>query len=276
VLPSLPASAPHHAAQLPPTPFPHPAAAHRAPLSPGPTCQPLALESRAPCRPPLSRGNGATRAHQPGADAGRPSYPRRAQGPLSLPRLPPSTRLRPQGPLPFPSAPRTRAPSKAAGRRPRFLSSLFFFPICTKCRCLPAPRRAYPRHPPIASPPHHRKSEPLPASNPCLLGEPVLRTSWLSIGVHLTLSLLLWHCRTPPPTLLITGAPPPQLEIAALPPRRTHTSSRYSGEPSSPPPCQVHCRRPSSAHAAFPGTPCPPEHTDRPRHPAAARVATAW
>jgi hypothetical protein len=118
-----------------------------------------------------------------------------------------------------------------------------------------------------SSPPRHRKSEPMSTSNPRLLGEPVLRASWLSIGVCLTLSLLLRHYRTPPLMPPITGAPPPLLDITASPPRHPCTSSHCSGEPLPPPPHQVHCRRPSGARAAFPETPCPPEHVDQPRHP---------
>jgi hypothetical protein len=63
-------SAPHRAVSL----ALHPVATHQAPRSPGPACQPRAPESPASCCPPLSRGNAATHAHRPEADAGRLSH----------------------------------------------------------------------------------------------------------------------------------------------------------------------------------------------------------
>jgi hypothetical protein len=182
--------------------------------------------------PPLSSIAQQRRRHArwPGPATSRSTLPTAMQGPplrsFSCPHTAPGR------PPPFSlAAPCTRAPSKVVGRRPRFPSSLFFSSIRSARCCLPAPHRACLCCPLVASPPHHRKSEPPSASIFRLLGEPVHCASWLVIGVHLTLSLLLWHCRTPPPMPLVIGAPPPPLDIAAPPPILPRTSSRCSGEP---------------------------------------------
>jgi hypothetical protein len=111
--------------------------------------------------------------------------------PLSSPFSPPCVN-EPHTPPFSLAAPRTRAPSKAADRAP--LSIRFSSPSapCATASQLPTkPVCAIPRLP------QHQKSEPPPASSLRLLGKPVLRASWLTSGVCITLSH--WHCRTPPP-----------------------------------------------------------------------------
>jgi hypothetical protein len=141
VLLGPPASAPRRAAPLPLTPFPHPAAAHRASLSSGPACQPLAPELGTPRHPPLSRGNGATCARRPGANAGSPSCPPpRPRTPLSSP-FPLSTQRPPRTPCPFPLCP-THLSAFKSHRPPTSLRFLSVF--------LPHPRHV---PLPLSSPP---------------------------------------------------------------------------------------------------------------------------
>jgi hypothetical protein len=162
--------------------------------------------------------------------------------PLSSPFSPPCVN-EPHTPPFSLAAPLTRAPSKAADRAP--LSIRFSSPSasCATTSHLPTkPVCAIPRLP------QHQKSEPPPASSLRLLDKPVLRASWLTSGVCITLSL--WHCRTPPPA-------PPVIH------HRCHLVMRVAPAP-------------RGAHATFSGPPCPPEHADQPRCPIAVRVATGW
>jgi hypothetical protein len=116
VLPGPPVSAPHHAAPLPLTPSrtqPLPT----GPTSPGPACRPPA--SLTPRRSPLSRCNGATQAHLPGADAGCPSCPPPHLGPPLSSSFSPPRGAEPRIPYPFPLSPchlsaikRCRPPSR--------------------------------------------------------------------------------------------------------------------------------------------------------------------
>jgi hypothetical protein len=111
---------------------PHPVAAHRAPRSPGPACQPRAPVSPASRRPPLSRGNAAACAHRPGSDTGRLSYFSPRPGPLSLP----SSTLHASPDFPPPSAAFPPPPFK----RVSLPSPLAF---------LPSPRPTLPRTTPM-------------------------------------------------------------------------------------------------------------------------------
>jgi hypothetical protein len=247
--------------------LPHPVTANRAPLSPGPACWPLAPVSPVTRRPPLSRNCAAARARWPGAAPRcRPCH--RTPSPSSCPM-----RHRADPLLLFPLAARTL-------ERPQKPSVADLAPLHLHFSSPSAPCAAASQLPSkpvwaVLRSPHHRESGPPRASIFSILGESVLHASWLPIGVCLTLSLLIWHCRTTPPTPPITGAPPPPLDIAMLPPLRPHTSSRCLGEPSPPPSRQACCHRPHGARTTVPKTPCPPEHVDQPRHPVAARVATA-
>jgi hypothetical protein len=199
------------------------------------------------------------------------AVPRRARGPLSLPRFPPPRGTEPRTRCPlFPLCLRHRAAIRAtADLDPLF--SPFFFSIRSMHCHLPAPHRACLRRPPIASQPHHQKSEPPPASSLHLPGKLALRASWLASGVSLILSLPLRHCRTPPPVPPVTGMPPPTWDVTALPLLRPRTSRRCSGEPSPPQTRQARCCRPNGAHAAFSGTRCLPKHADQPHCPTTTR-----
>jgi hypothetical protein len=180
----------------------------------GPLTHPTLLVSRTHAtlpslfgNPPLPRARAAAFDSQPGAAHHRASPP-------SLLLLP-SPRGRACRAPPFSlAAPRSRAPSKGVGHRPRspFLSILL--------------------HPLRVAPP---LISPLSMSTPssgrltasslgvqattdvgfCLLGEPLLRASWLPIAVHLTFPLPPRYCRATPPSPPVARAVSPPLNATA-------------------------------------------------------------
>jgi hypothetical protein len=172
------------------------------PTSPGPACQPLTPLSLAPCRPPLSRGNSAARARWPRDDANCPTCPRHNRGPLSPPFSPPRD-AEPRNPCPlFPLRPRHRAAIRTVADL-ALLFSPFFFSIRSLCRRLPAPHRDCPRRP--WSP--HRLTTGRPSHPRRRVSASSVSRSSMHRGLCLTLSLSLWHCRTPAPAPPMTGAP---------------------------------------------------------------------
>jgi hypothetical protein len=216
------------------------------PLGNGPRCCPV---------PPVSRSSRDNHAPPPSHVAPqchllcpmvgghcRPLHAiDRCIGPLSAPSPAPTRHQ--ADPPPFPSP--TRASSAFKSRWPptSLHFSLFFFSARSARRRLPAHPLSLSASFPVASPPHHRETEPPPAStfHPPPLSEPgplcVVACMWHA--PHLL--PLLWCCRTPPLVPPLTGAPPPPWDIAALP----HQARRLcSGEPSPLPPHQSHRRLP--------------------------------
>jgi hypothetical protein len=270
VLPVLPFSARCRHCLASSSPF------HTPPLAIGPRCRRSRLsaahaESPAPRRPPLSCGNGA-HTRRSGADANHSSYPPSRPGPPLPQYFSPLRGAKPRTPLPPFSSPLAPLGRDKSCRRP--CSPFLPIFLLHLLRALPPP--SSPLSLSASSP--GRLTALLPevrstlASSLHLLGMPALPASWLASGLHLTLSLPHWHCRTLPPVPPVTRAPLPPWDIAAPPPLRPPTSSRCSGEPSLPPPCQVRCRRPHGAHAVFFGAPCQLEHADQPCRPATART----
>jgi hypothetical protein len=165
-------------------------------------------------------------------------------------------------PPPFPSPPCALSAFKSRRPPTSLPFSPFFFSVRSTRRCLPAPPPSLSVSSPVASPSHHRETEPPPTLTFCPLDEPgppcVVACKW-----HVP------HLLPSPPVLqdpatgaAVTGAPPPLWDSAAPPPLHPRTSSHCSGEPSPPPPHQAHHRRPHGAHTAVSGTPCSSQHAD--------------
>jgi hypothetical protein len=113
--------------------------------------------------------------HRPRPTAGGHCRPLRAAdrctGPLSTPSPAPTRHRADPPPPPFPSP--LCAPSTFKSRRPLTLLPSFsiFFSIRFARRYLPAPPPSMSASYPVASPPHHRETEPPPASTFHPLGE---------------------------------------------------------------------------------------------------------
>jgi hypothetical protein len=239
--------------------LPHPVAAHRVPLPPDPTCQPRSVASPAPHRPPLSCNSAPTPARH---------YQPWRMAPLSLLLLPPRGTEPTPTLLLFPSPPRApkrlQKPSAAdLGAIPLHFSS----PSAPRAADtqLTRPVRAVFRSP-------HRLATGSPSHRRLRFSVTLVRRSSVRRGSQLA-------CASPSPFSSSTIGPrhrchpsPERLRQRWTLPLRPRTSSCCSGEPSPPPPRQAHYHRPHSAHTAIPKTPCPPDHMDQPRHPAAARA----
>jgi hypothetical protein len=146
----------------------HPAAAHRARRRSAPLVSHSRRVNRAPPPSPIAPQRRRSRPM-----AGGHCWPLhavdRCVGPLSAPSLAP-TRHRADPPPPFPSPPRALSAFKSR-RPPTSLPSSIFFSIrFTRCY-LPAPPLSQLVPSPVASPPRHRETEPLPASTFRPLGE---------------------------------------------------------------------------------------------------------